>query len=144
MPDETEFRPHLSSLVPIYHWYGSRPGLLDLDDDQTGWLICLLLERAGDRCLLPVAWLQEPSLRDDDRFLPAALAGHPRQPATQADALDNPTLAMALAGLRRDGWQVNGRLELHFHGRHSQPGFWNTLQPYLRQENPPPAAGNES
>ncbi|MCI0396698.1 MAG: hypothetical protein L0332_34820 [Chloroflexi bacterium] len=132
--------PQSSALIPIFHWRGARPWLLDLDSYQSGWAICLVLVREGDCCLLPVAWQQDtPALDDDDRWpsLPALCPW--AHPTFHADALDHEALNLTLAGLRQEGWHVSGRLDVHFHGHDTTPDFWPEIHAYLWQPGPSPA-----
>lgn len=110
------FIPHSAALIPLYHWRGARPWLLDLDAGQSGRLVALLLAREGDCAILPVAW-QQNSPDDPARFA--------------ADALDSDAFSLALEHLQRDGWQVNGRLDLHVSGRHTDPHFWEQIHEQL-------------
>jgi hypothetical protein len=117
------------ALTPLYFWRGARPDLLDLSSDQTGWAVALVLSREGDCCLLPIAWLNETPEQDYEdylRFIPTAAAN-----LIQADALDRKALQLTLADLERDGWQVNGRLDIHFTGSAVAPDFWPTTLAYL-------------
>lgn len=125
----SSFIIHNASLVRVYHWRGGRPRVLDLTAEQNGWTICLVLTREGDCRLFPVAWLyEEPDPCDDDPF-------RPPYPIAEG-ALDAETLALTKAELESDGWQVTGRLDLHFGGRHTDPRFWQKLQPYLDRPRP--------
>jgi hypothetical protein len=116
------------SFVPLYFWRGARPDLVDLDVDQTGWAIMLVLVREGDCCLLPVVWLSETPDEDTEylRLNPAA-AHH----FIQSNALDREALDLTLSDLQGDGWQVSGRLDVHFSGRYTDPNFWPHIQTYL-------------
>lgn len=115
-------------LIPIYHWRGAMPWLLELDSSQAGWVVTLLFGRQGECCLLPVAWLHDELGWDDDRLPPGYT-----HPNFAADALDDDLLKLALAELEGEGWEVRGRLELHFTGRLAEMEFWPHLQSYLWQ-----------
>lgn len=120
--------PHTSyiptALIPIYHWRGGRPRLLDLETDQDGSLIGLLLTREGDCCLLPIAWLyDQPRAGDDDPLRPTI--------PQEKQALDQPTLDLILNQLTHEGWEISGRLDMHFTGLHTTPHFWQNLHPLL-------------
>ena len=118
------FRP--SAAIAVYRWRGARPPLLDLDAYQTGTLLCLVFTREGDCSLLPLAWRNEqPDPYDDDPF-------RPPYPISE-NALDVETMAQAKAELEGDGWQVSGRLDLHFTGRHTDARFWRGLEPFLKE-----------
>ncbi|NHZ71754.1 MAG: hypothetical protein GWP17_01555, partial [Aquificales bacterium] len=39
----SSFILHNCATVPVYYWRGARPGLIDLEAHQTGWLVCLSL-----------------------------------------------------------------------------------------------------
>jgi len=117
------------ALTPLYFWRGARPDLLDLDSDQVGWAIALVLSREGDCCLLPIAWLNEIAGQDHEDYLrlnPAA-AAH----LIQANALDQEALQLTLSDLERGGWQVSGRLDVHFTGCVVTPDFWPSTRAYL-------------
>lgn len=126
--------PQPAALIPLLHWRGAIPWLLDLDNSQTGWAISLVLTRQGECCLLPLAWLRDAPNWDDDRFTPIP---HTYSTAFAADALDSETLHLALADLEGEGWEVSGRLDAHFTGRLADPDFWPNLHSYLWQ----PASG---
>ena len=121
----SSFLIHNSTLVPIYHLRGARPLLFDLDNHQSGWTILLILHREGDCCLLPLAWQQDVPGPDDDHLPPASF---------HANALDSEALELTLTDLKQDGWHVNGRLDVHFTGRHTEANFWQKIQPYLWQK----------
>ena len=110
-----------TTAIPLYHWRGARPWLLDLTPDDNGWLLCLCLHRQGDIALLPIAWEQNA--------LPVA---HP--PSFHGDALDDEACQLILGDLQSDGWQVNGRLTLRFTGTETDPNFWQTITTHLWQK----------
>ncbi|MCP4356408.1 MAG: hypothetical protein GY796_00095 [Chloroflexi bacterium] len=116
---------HHTSLIPIYHWRGARPALIDLEPDQAGWLVSLCLQRDGDVCLLPLAWdTNMPTDKPDpDDIAPI--------PTFHTQALDNTAVHLTLADLKQCGWKVSGRLTLHFSGADSEPNFEQTTQSYL-------------
>ena len=121
-----------SALIPVYHWHGARPPMLDLDENQSGWSIWLLYTREGDCCLVPLSWLIEtPGLADDPR---ASLTPLP----CQIDPFDPEALALTLQFLQNDGWQLTGRLDFHFTGCYADSNFWSSLQPYLPPAHPLP------
>ncbi len=111
---------HLTALVPIYHWRGARPWLIDLESHQTGWLTALSLQREGDICLLPLAW--EAETPEDSSFY----ARQRPYPGIQTDALDSTAVTLTLAQLQQDGWQINGRLTIQFTGTDTDPNFQQT------------------
>jgi hypothetical protein len=119
------FTMHGSSLVPIYRWRGARPYLLDLDGYQVGWTIILVLTREGDCCLLPVAWQREHPDLDEERL--------PLPVHFYTDAVDRESFDLTLADLERDGWQISGRLDVHFTGCQADPDFWQNVRAYLWQ-----------
>ena len=108
----SSFLIHNSSAVAVYHWRGARPWLLDLTADDSGWLLCLCLQREGDVALLPLAWEQNAPAADD--AAPSSFA--PRPSSFHGDALDAEACRLTLHDLESDGWQVTGRLTLHFVG----------------------------
>lgn len=126
MKEETmNNQPQYTSLVPVYHWRGARPWLVDLEPYQTGWLVCLCLQREGDVCLLPLAWEaeampEEPCLDDCLPF-----------PTLNTQALESTAVRLTLNDLQQSGWQINGRLTLHFTGCHTEPNFHQNTQHYL-------------
>ncbi|MFQ5420016.1 MAG: hypothetical protein ACE5EY_06600 [Anaerolineae bacterium] len=130
--------PQASAAVPLYHWRGARPWLLDLESDQTGWLICLSLSREGDCSLLPIAW--QEGIADLDTEIPAAPVhtppSFPAPPIStlRTEALDSEAVSLMLADLRQDGWRVNGRLTLQFTGRDAEPDFQQNIETYLWQK----------
>lgn len=113
------------SFVPVYYWRGARPTLADLEPYQTGWLVCLTLTREGDVCLLPLAWDHDAPLEDStiDDNLPA--------PTFHTQAQDNTAVRLTLNELQQSGWQVNGRLTIHFTGCDTEPNFHQNTQTYL-------------
>ena len=133
----SSFIIHNSTAVAVYHWRGARPWLLDLDSDQTGWLICLSLSREGDCSLLPIAW--QEGAAEMDAELPAVPLHTPRPfppppiPTLRTEALDSEAVSLMLADLRQDGWRVNGRITLQFTGRDTEPNFQQIIETYLWQ-----------
>ena len=101
--------------VPLYHWRGARPWLLDLAEDEGGWLVCLCLQREGDCCLLPLAW---------EKTVVELAEAHPTIHTT---ALDSEAVQLTLSDMQRDGWHINGRLHLHFIGHQQDPTFTQYL-----------------
>jgi hypothetical protein len=125
IPHPSSFIPHPSSLIPLYYWRGGRPWLLDLEPDQTGWLICLCLHREGDISLLPLAWqINAPDEHDD------AQSTQP-YPIIHSQALEKAAVSLTLAGLQQDGWHITGRLTIHFTGRDTEANFSQTTDRYL-------------
>jgi hypothetical protein len=118
-----------AAALPVYHWFGPRPELLDLAPDRRGWLICLSLQRDGDLCLLPLAWDQLQHSQDDPR--PRLTPLPPATPHTQA--FHRQQVEQIVQQLVQDGWQVNGRLTLHFSGAESEPHFDQITHQYLWQ-----------
>ena len=115
--------------LPVYHWYGPRPELLDLEPDRRGWLICLNLQRDGDLCLLPLAWDQIQRSEDDLR--PRLTPLPPPTPHTQA--FHQQQIQQTIQQLTAEGWQINGRITLHFTGTDTEPHFDQTIHQYLWQ-----------
>ena len=111
---------HNSSAVAVYYWRGARPWLLDLTADDSGWLLCLCLHREGSIALLPLAW---------DQNVPSPDTPHPS--SFYGDALDAEACQLTLRDLESDGWQVTGRLTLHFTGCQTDPDFWPTIHQSL-------------
>ncbi len=109
-----------TTAVPLYHWRGARPWLLDLTPDDTGWLQCLCLHREGEIALMPLSWEQ------NNQSIPTSF---------HADALDNEATKITLHELQGDGWQVNGRLTLHFTGTETIPNFWQTIHTQIWQKS---------
>lgn len=126
-PSSLNLQP--SSLFPAYHWRGARPHLLDLNAAQSGWAICLVLNREGDCCLLPVAWLHEqPDPEEEDPLRPPyPIAG---------GAFDEATLQLTIAEFEQEGWEVTGRLDATFTGRETDPHFQQHLRPYYALARP--------
>lgn len=120
--------PYPTSLIPIYHLRGPLPTLFDLPPDHCGWLICLSFTQMGDTCLLPIAWETQQLTRDDPRTLFS-----PPISTQQTQALDDQAIALTLDDLQRSGWQLNGRLTLHFTGHDTDPTFHQTIHSYLWQ-----------
>lgn len=121
----SKFQVQYTSFVPIYHWRGARPWLVDLEPDQTGWLICLCLQREGDVSLLPLAW-QVDALDEHDE-------GGSTQPypTVHTDALESAPVSLTLADLQKDGWQINGRLTIQFTGRETERNFEENMHRFL-------------
>lgn len=128
--NNSSFIIHNSTTVPVYHWRGAHPLILDCQPDHTGWLICLQLTREGDTCLIPLAWdtnafpdeMEEAELND---ILPI--------PTFHTQALDKTAVSHTLHQLHADGWQINGRLNITFTGSHSEPNFQQNYEQYLWQ-----------
>ena len=121
-----------ATAVPLYHWRGARPWLLDLTPDDTGWLLCICLYRQGDIALLPITWEQNvppPHTQPPSLHSPSPTAYH-------TDALDTEITLFTLRQLQNDGWQVNGRLTLRFTGSETDPDFWQTLTAHLQSPTP--------
>ncbi|MCZ7672354.1 MAG: hypothetical protein M5U34_37145 [Chloroflexi bacterium] len=123
----SSFKIHPSALIPIYQWRGARPPLLDLETDQTGWLICLCLQREGDISLLPLSW-QTNAMDEHHTPDPSHL-----YPTIHTQALDNHTLTTILNQLQREGWHTYGQLTLAFSGQETIPNFHQELQKHLWQ-----------
>ncbi len=117
---------HNSALVPIYRWRGARPWLFDLESYQQGWLICLHLTREGDASFIPLAWEQFDAAGDDRRVPYPAASLH-------TNALHNQALSMTLREMEQDGWQLNGRFDIYFTGKETDPNFHQTIQKSLWQ-----------
>ena len=133
MSDDTplhnsSFIIHNSTVVPVYHWRGARPHPLDLDQDQSGWAVCLYLVRQGECCLLPIAW-QADGYQDEEEILQTSCWLPAATFATQA--LDQEALSLTLGDLRRDGWAVNGRLVVTFTGTEVDSRFNERVEAYL-------------
>lgn len=118
------YRPQQTSFVPLWQWRGARPRLLDLDENQAGSLLCLLLVRDGDCCLLPLAWRYEQVAVEPRDPL------QPTLPFAQA-AIDGEAMRLAQSSLEQDGWRVSGRLDLHFHGLEATAHFWRQIETFL-------------
>jgi hypothetical protein len=114
-----------AALVPVLHWRGARSDILDLSRDQSGWVLALVLVREGDCCLLPVAWLYEQPAEVEEHLPP----GYP----LEADALHSGAFKQTMIELDREGWQVSGRLEIHFTGQDVEPNFWPAVEAHLWQ-----------
>ncbi|PIE81435.1 MAG: hypothetical protein CSA11_03600 [Chloroflexi bacterium] len=119
---------HTTSFVPIYHWRGGRPHLVDLASDQTGWLACLCLQRKGDVALIPLAW--QTNAADEHNNPDTAF---PIIPTIHTQALDETAVTLTLQQLQQDGWEINGQLNLTFNGRDTLPNFQQHIQQYLWQ-----------
>ncbi len=141
-PNPTEKKPFHNSafrlqpcaLIPVYHWRGARPWLLDLEPEQSGWLIGLCLHREGDICLLPLAW-QINNLEEENQDP----SPYPH-PQWHTAAHDQNAISLTLANMQRDDWQVQGHLTVHFSGRETRPDFNRQTRSYLwqtpRSDNP--------
>ncbi len=116
-----------STFISVLQWRGARPDILDLNEDQTGNLLCLLFVREGDCCALPLAWRYEQAQADPVDPL------QPTIPFTE-QALDLETMRMAQRSLEQDGWRVSGRLDLHFEGAWTGPRFWQQIEIFLQKE----------
>lgn len=123
----THGRRQMTALVPVYYWRGARPFLVDLEADQTGWLVCLTLTYEGDTCLLPLAWQANHPLEET----PAGPL--PLVPGVATEALDSTAVSLTLADLQAAGWEVTGRLTLYFSGRETEPDFQAKNERYLWQ-----------
>ncbi|MCB9009439.1 MAG: hypothetical protein H6656_19110 [Ardenticatenaceae bacterium] len=118
-----------ASFVPIYHWRGGRPQIVDLEPDQTGWLVCLCLQREGDLSLLPLAWqVQAP---DEHHLL---IPEEQPYPTIYTKALDDTAVSLTLQQLQQDGWHIQGQLTLAFTGRDAIANFEQTYRQYLWQQ----------
>lgn len=118
-----------TTALPVYYWYGPRPELFDLEPDRHGWLICLSFQRDGDLCLLPLAWDQIQHSEDDQRpYLT------PLPPATpHTEAYHQQQVRQIVQQLTAEGWQLNGRITLHFTGAESKPNVDQMIDQYLWQ-----------
>jgi hypothetical protein len=128
MTDNTPpFYPAYATTIPVFHWRGIRPFLLDLLADNIGSAVLLVLGREGDCCLLPITWEQNSIFESDSPspFTPRS------SPFFHADALDSEAFHLTLSDLQRDGWQVNGRLDIRFTGQFTDDNFWQTIHSCL-------------
>ncbi|MFN2137307.1 MAG: hypothetical protein ACK2UK_15210, partial [Candidatus Promineifilaceae bacterium] len=57
-PQQPSFGVQATAFTPIFYWRGARPFFLDLTENESGWMICLRLQRDDDCCLMPLAWQQ--------------------------------------------------------------------------------------
>lgn len=119
---------HTASFVPIYHWRGGRPQVVDLETDQIGWLVCLCLHRQGDISLLPLAWHTEAP----DEHCQLTPEEQP-YPTVQTQALDDTAVSHTLHQLNQDGWHIQGQLTLKFTGCDAIANFDQTYRQYLWQ-----------
>src|SRR5690606_41117261 len=101
-----------------------RPRVLDLPPEQSGWLVCLLLAREGDCCLLPLAWYEEQP--DPWQDVP----WHEPQPLA-VDVLEKDMAHMLETILVGDGWQLRGRLILDFTGCEAVANFREQIDAML-------------
>ncbi|MEZ4644819.1 MAG: hypothetical protein R3E31_19160 [Chloroflexota bacterium] len=113
---------HPITAVPIYHWRGARPSILNLTPDDTGEVTMLLLNRQGEICLLPVSWAQNLPIT----FTPPHTFFH-------ANAIDKETFYLTLSEFQQDGWQAQGLLHLTFTGRETIDAFWQIIHHQLWQ-----------
>ena len=113
-----------SSLVPLYHWRGVPPPVLDLHPEQVGWLVCLLFAREGDCCLLPLAWYSEQP--DPWRDVP----WHEPQPLA-AGTVERGLVHTLQTMLLGDGWQLRGRMVLDFTGYEAVTNFGEQIDVVL-------------
>ncbi len=115
--------PLSTTVLPIYHWFGARPRLLDLECSQQGWTLALLLQREGDCCLVPLAWLYEQPQSDDDRL--------PNGWPLESEAIHESALNQLLRQWQLEGWEIRGRIEIRFMGTDTDPQFWPTIRSHL-------------
>lgn len=125
----TQSAVQTASFVPIYHWRGGRPQIVDLETDQTGWLVCLCLQRGGDLSLLPLAW-QAQAPDEHHQLTPEEQP----YPTIYTEALDDTAVSLTLQQLQQDGWQIQGQLTLAFTGRDATVNFEQTYRQYLWQQ----------
>ena len=117
-----------TSFIPIYHWRGGRPQVVDLESDQTGWLVCLCLHREGDLSLLPLAW-QAQAPDEHHQLTP----DEQPYPTITTQALDDTAVSLTLRQLQQDGWQIQGQLTLTFTGLDTIAHFEQTERQNLWQ-----------
>lgn len=122
---QQQFGSQAIALAPIYHWRGARPWLLDLSEDEAGWMVTLCLQREGDCCLLPLAWQRGVPQTDLQPARPVPY------PTINSEALDEGAAKLLLNDLRGDGWRVTGRLDWHFTGRETNAHFSEELFAFL-------------
>lgn len=120
---------HTTSFVPLYYWRGSRPHIVDLQSDQTGWLTCLCLHREGDISLMPLAW--QTQAPDEHHQLKPTEQPYP---TIHTHALDNTAVTLTLQQLHQDGWQIQGQLTFTFTGCDAIANFEQTYRHYLWQQ----------
>ncbi|MCA9943406.1 MAG: hypothetical protein KC449_07985 [Anaerolineales bacterium] len=125
----TQSAVQTASFVPIYHWRGGRPQIVDLEPDQTGWLVCLCLHREGDLSLLPLAW-QAQAPDEHHQLTPEEQP----YPTIYTEALDDTAVSLTIQQLQQDGWQIQGQLTLAFTGRDAIANFEQTYRQYLWQQ----------
>ncbi len=123
--NNSSFIIHDFSLVPVYYWRGARFSLVDLEPHESGWLVCLALTREGENCLLPLAWDRSAAIEETitEDILPP--------PTFHTQAHDSTAVRLTLNELQQSGWQVNGRLTIHFTGCDTEPNFHQNTQTYL-------------
>jgi hypothetical protein len=124
---------HITSFVPVYHWRGGRPHLVDLASDQTGWLACLCLQREGDVALIPLAWQTNTTDEHNDPGITPPGNEPPIITTIHTQALDDTAVSLTLSQLQQDGWEINGQLNLTFTGRDTLPDFEQNIRQYLWQ-----------
>ncbi len=115
--------PLQATALPAYHWFGARPRLLDLERYEQGWALALVLQREGDCCLVPLAWLYEQPQSDDDRL--------PDTWPLETEAVHETALNQILRQWQLEGWEVRGRIEIRFSGTDTDPQFWPTIRSHL-------------
>lgn len=124
----TQFVTSTASFVPIFQWRGGRPQVVDLEPDQTGWLVCLCLHREGDLNLLPLAW-QAQAPDEHHQLTPEERP----YPTIYTQALDDTAVSLTLQQLQQDGWHIKGQLTLAFTGRDAIANFEQIYRQYLWQ-----------
>jgi hypothetical protein len=117
--------PLHATALPAYHWFGARPRLLDLERYQNGWALALILQREGDCCFIPLAWLYELPRSDDNRL--------PNDWPLETEAVHESALTTILRQWQLEGWEIRGRIEIQFTGTETDPDFWATIHSHLWQ-----------
>lgn len=117
------FIPHISTFLPVYHWFGARPQILDLERHEKGWLLALVLQREGECCLTPLAWLYEQPHPDDERISETW--------PLSTESIHKTTLEYQLRQWQLEGWELCGRIEITFTGTETDSQFWPTIHSHL-------------
>jgi hypothetical protein len=119
----------ITGLVPVCYFQGALPPMFEWAPDQSGWLVILTLSQDGSQCWLPLAWECQQQTQDDERP-----SQHPPLPAFTTSALDSEAVALTIKNLQNSGWQIDGRITIHFTGKEAEPDFALKTQAYLWQK----------
>jgi hypothetical protein len=119
----------LAAIRPLVRWRGWRPAVLDLDQDERGGQVWLVLDREGDTALLPCAEVGYLFYAPEDE------RGQAWETVRMAcgDAAYRDEIEATVQALEIDGWRVLGRLETTFVGSFTEQDFWARTEAVLRE-----------